>query len=189
MQSSLKFTITPTEIPDVLIIEPKILDDQFGWHMETFNAQDLAGILGREIKFVQDNQSHSKQWTLRGMHYQKEHPQGKLVRVLQGAIFDVVIDVRKNSVTYGKWFGIELSAENHKQIWVSPGLAHGFLVQSPTAEILYKTTDYYHPQSEVCLAWNDLDVGINWPLPINVEPIMSAKDAQGLSLSLLAGDV
>jgi dTDP-4-dehydrorhamnose 3,5-epimerase len=188
MQSSLKFTITPTEIPDVLIIEPKILDDQFGWHMETFNAQDLAGILGREIKFVQDNQSHSKQWTLRGMHYQKEHPQGKLVRALQGSIFDVVVDVRLNSSTYGKWISVELSAKNHKQIWIPPGLAHGFLTLSPTADILYKTTDYYYPQSEICLAWNDLDVKVRWPLPDGAQPILSTKDRQGLTLKKLANE-
>lgn len=185
MTSSAKFTVTPTQIEGVLVIEPKVLGDESNWFMESFNAWDLSTIIGSEIKFVQDNQSFSKQWTLRGMHFQAEHPQGKLVRVLQGTVFDVVVDVRKNSTTYGKWFGVELSAENHKQIWISPGLAHGFLVISLTAEILYKTTNYYHPQSEVCLAWNDLDVGINWPLPSDVDPILSAKDALGLSLNLL----
>jgi dTDP-4-dehydrorhamnose 3,5-epimerase len=119
------------------------------------------------------------------MDFQTKYPQGKLVRVVQGAAFDVVVDVRKNSATYGKWVGIELSAENRKQIWISPGLAHGFLVMSNTAEILYKTTDYYHPQSEVCLAWNDSDIGINWPLPSGVEPILSIKDEQGVSLKRL----
>lgn len=189
MTSSAKFTVTPTQIEGVLVIEPRVLGNQSNWFMESFNARDLSAAIGSDIKFVQDNQSFSKQWTLRGMHFQTEHPQGKLVRATQGCVFDVVVDVRKNSMTYGKWVGVELSAENHKQIWVSPGLAHGFLVLSPTTEILYKTTDYYHPQSEVCLAWNDLDVGINWPLPSGVEPIMSAKDTQGLSLSLLAGEV
>jgi dTDP-4-dehydrorhamnose 3,5-epimerase len=119
------------------------------------------------------------------MHFQTKYPQGKLVRVVQGAAFDVLVDVRKNSATYGKWVGVELSTENRKQIWISPGLARGFLVMSNTAEILYKTTDYYHPQSEVCLAWNDSDVGINWPLPSGVGPILSLKDEQGVSLKRL----
>ncbi|MDF9787830.1 dTDP-4-dehydrorhamnose 3,5-epimerase [Polynucleobacter sphagniphilus] len=187
MTSSAKFTVTPTHVEGVLVIEPKVLGDASSWFMESFNARDLSAAIGSDIKFVQDNQSFSKQWTLRGMHFQAEHPQGKLVRVLQGTVFDVVVDVRKNSTTYGKWFGVDLGAKNHKQLWVSPGLAHGFLVISPTAEILYKTTDYYHPQSEVCLAWNDSDVGIKWPLPIGIEPLLSAKDGQGLSLKLLPG--
>lgn len=189
MTFSAKFTVMPTQIEGVLVIEPNVLGDESSWFMESFNARDLSAVIGSDVKFVQDNQSFSRQWTLRGMHFQTEHPQGKLVRVIQGCVFDVVVDVRKNSLTYGKLFGVELSAENHKQIWVSPGLAHGFLVLSPTAEILYKTTDYYHPQSEVCLAWNDLDVGINWPLPSGVEPILSAKDAQGLSLRLITSEV
>lgn len=187
MTSSAKFTITRTQIEGVLTIEPRVLGDESGWFMESFNAGDLELVIGSGVKFVQDNQSFSRQWTLRGMHFQTEHPQGKLIRVVQGCIFDVVVDVRKNSTTYGRWVGVEASAENHKQLWVSPGLAHGFLVLSPTAEILYKTTDYYHPQSEVSLAWDDLDVGINWPLPYGVEPIMSAKDGQGLSLKQLTG--
>lgn len=187
MTSSAKFTITPTQIEGVLVIEPKVLGDESSWFMESFNALDLSIAIGSDIKFVQDNQSFSKQWTLRGMHFQTERPQGKLVRAIQGCIFDVVVDVRKNSATYGKWVGVELSAENHKQMWAPPNLAHGFLVLSPTAEVLYKTTDYYYPQSEVCLAWNDLEVGIDWPLPDRVELIMSAKDGQGLSFRQLAG--
>jgi dTDP-4-dehydrorhamnose 3,5-epimerase len=189
MTSPAKFNVTPTEIDGLLIIEPKVLGDESSWFMESFNARDLSAAIGSEIKFVQDNQSFSKQWTLRGIHFQTDHPQGKLVRAIQGCIFDVVVDVRKNSATYGQYVGAELSAENHKQLWVSPGLAHGFLVLSPTAEILYKTTDYYHPQNEVCLAWNDLDVGISWPLPEGVAPIMSAKDVRGSSLKYLADNL
>lgn len=154
--------------------------------MESFNARDLSIAIGSDIKFVQDNQSLSRQWTLRGMHFQTQHSQGKLVRVLQGCIFDVVIDVRKNSATYGKWVGIELSAENYKQMSVPAGVAHGFLVLSTTSEDLYKTTNYYHPHSEVCLAWNDVEVNIHWPLPDDVVPILSAKDLQGMSLKELA---
>ena len=187
MTSSAKFSVTPTQIDGVLVIEPKVLGDESDWFMESFNARDLSDAIGSDIKFVQDNQSFSKQWTLRGMHYQIEHPQGKLVRAVQGSVFDVVVDVRKNSATYGQSVGIELSAKNHKQMWIPPGLAHGFLVLSPTAEILYKTTDYYHPQSEACLAWDDLDVGINWPLPDGIEPIMSKRDGRGLLLNQLAG--
>jgi dTDP-4-dehydrorhamnose 3,5-epimerase len=189
MNSSPKFTFKPTQIEGVLTIEPSVLGDESNWFMESFNAADFVAAIGSHVKFVQDNQSFSRQWTLRGMHFQVEHPQGKLVRVVQGLIFDVVVDVRKNSATYGKWHGEELSAENCKQIWISPGLAHGFLVLSPTAEILYKTTDYFHPQSEVCLAWNDLEVGIGWPLPNGVEPIMSVKDGQGLALRQITGNV
>jgi len=185
MISPPKFTITPTDIGGVVVIEPKVLGDEFSWFMESFNAADLAAVIGSDIKFAQDNQSLSKQWTLRGMHFQTERPQGKLVRAIQGSVFDVVVDVRKNSATYGHWFGIEPSSANRKQVWIPPGLAHGFLVLSPTAEILYKTTDYYHPQSEVCLAWNDLDVGINWPLPDGVAPVLSLKDEQGISFKHL----
>jgi dTDP-4-dehydrorhamnose 3,5-epimerase len=188
MKSQFKFTLIPTAIADVFIIEPKIIDDEFGWHMESFDAQELKVALGCDVSFVQENQSLSNQWTLHGMHYQKDRPQGKLVSVIQGLIFDVVVDVREKSATYGKWFGLELSAENHKQIWAPPGLAHGFLTLSSTAEILYKTTDYYHPQSEICLAWDDLDVAISWPLPNGIHPILSAKDRQGQSLKRLVGN-
>jgi dTDP-4-dehydrorhamnose 3,5-epimerase len=179
MNSSVKFTVTPTQIADALVIEPRVLGDESGWFMESFNSRGLASAIGSDVKFVQDNQSFSKQWTLRGMHFQTEHPQGKLVSVIQGGvIFDVVVDVRKNSATYGQWIGVELSAENHQQMWIPPGLAHDFLVTSPAAEILYKTTDYYHPQSEVCLAWDDSEVNIHRPLPDGVLPILSAKDLQ-----------
>lgn len=182
MTSSAKFIVTPAKIESVLIIEPSVMVNEFGWFMESFNARDLSVVIGSDIKFVQDNQSFSKQWTLRGIHYQVNHPQGKLVHVVQGSIFDVVVDVRKNSATYGEWIGIELTAENHKIIWIPPDLGHGFLVLSLTAEVTYKTTDHYHSESEACLAWSDLEAGINWPLPDGIDPIMSTKDSKALSL-------
>ena len=179
MNTSLKLQVTPTAIPDVLLIEPKVFGDERGWFTESFNAQDFAVATGLNVDFVQDNHSFSRQWTLRGMHYQLEKTQGKLVRVTSGKVFDVAVDLRKDSVTYGKWAGVELSAENHKQLWIPPGLAHGFLVLSETAEFLYKTTDYYHPQSEVCLVWNDPTVAIEWPIPAGVTPNLNAKDLAG----------
>ena len=176
-----KISVTSTAIADVLIIEPKVFGDERGWFTESFNAQDFAEATSLNINFVQDNHSFSRQSTLRGMHYQLEQTQGKLVRVISGSVFDVVVDLRQHSSTYGKWVGEELSAENHKQLWVPAGFAHGFLVLSPTAEFLYKTTDYYHPQSEVCLAWNDPSVAIEWPLGSDVVPNLNAKDSAGLS--------
>ena len=181
MSEPLKLHVTPTVIADVLVIEPKVFGDERGWFTESFNAQDFIQATGLAVNFVQDNHSFSRQWTLRGMHYQLEKPQGKLVRVVAGSVFDVVVDLRKHSATYGKWVGVELSAQNHQQMWVPPGLAHGFLVLSETAEFLYKTTDYYHPQSEVCLAWNDPAVGIEWPLPKGMAPNMNSKDLAGLA--------
>jgi len=180
MSSNSKLFVTPTAIHDVFVIEPKVFGDERGWFTESFNAEDFAKATGLDVEFVQDNHSFSRQWTLRGLHYQLEKTQGKLVRVVAGSVFDVAVDIRKDSPTYGKWVGVELSAENHKQMWVPPKLAHGFLVLSETAEFLYKTTDYYHPQSEACLAWNDSDVGIEWPLPAGVAPNMNAKDSAGL---------
>ena len=179
-----KLLIIPTEIHDVFVVEPKVFGDERGWFTESFNAEDFSKALGLDVSFVQDNHSFSRQWTLRGLHYQLEKTQGKLVRVIAGSVFDVVVDIRKDSPTYGKWVGIELSAENHKQLWIPEKLAHGFLVLSSTAEFLYKTTDYYHPQSEACLAWNDPVVGINWPLPSGIQPNMNPKDAAGLSWDL-----
>jgi len=176
-----KISVTSTAITDVLIIEPKLFGDERGWFTESFNAQDFSEVTGLDVNFVQDNHSFSRQSTLRGMHYQLEKTQGKLVRVVSGSVFDVVVDLRQNSSTFGKWVGVELSAENHKQLWVPPGFAHGFLVVSPTAEFLYKTTDYYHPQSEVCLAWNDPSVAIQWPLGSGVKPNLNAKDSTSLS--------
>lgn len=176
-----KLTVTLTAVNGVFIIEPKVFGDERGWFTETFNAQDFAQATDLDVQFVQDNHSFSRQATLRGMHYQLEKTQGKLVRVVAGSVFDVAVDLRQDSSTYGKWVGVELSAENHKQLWIPAGMAHGFLVLTPTAEFLYKTTDYYHPQSEVCLAWNDPAVGIEWPLAPGVTPNLNAKDAAGLS--------
>ena len=178
---SSKLQLTATAIHDVFILEPQVFGDERGWFTESFNAEDFAKATGIDVQFVQDNHSFSRQWTLRGLHYQLEQTQGKLVRVVAGNVYDVVVDIRKNSPTYGKWDGIELSAQNHKQLWVPPQLAHGFLVLSEVAEVLYKTTDYYHPQSEACLAWNDPTVAIEWPLPAGVQPNMNAKDAAGHS--------
>ena len=176
-----KLKVEATAIHDVLVLEPKVFGDKRGWFTESFNALDFSQATGLSVDFVQDNHSFSKKWTLRGMHFQQEHVQGKLVRVIAGAVFDAVIDLRKTSPTFGKWVGIELSAQNHRQLWVPPGLAHGFLVLSEAAEFLYKTTDYYHPQSEVCLAWNDSSIAIDWPLPSGVLPNVNAKDAAGLA--------
>lgn len=181
MNALSKLQVTQTAIHDVLLIEPKVFGDERGWFTESFNAQDFSGATGLDVNFVQDNHSFSRQSTLRGMHYQLEKTQGKLVRVVSGSVYDVVVDLRKNSPTYSKWIGLELSAENHKQLWIPAGLAHGFLVLSPTAEFLYKTTDYYHPQSEVCLAWDDPSVAIQWPLASGVTPSLNTKDLAGLS--------
>ena len=176
-----KISVTSTAIPEVLIIEPKVFGDERGWFTESFNAQEFSEATGIRTEFVQDNHSFSCQLTLRGMHYQLAKPQGKLVRVIAGSVFDVAVDLRISSLTFGKWVGVELSAENHKQLWVPEGFAHGFIVLSETAEFLYKTTDYYHPQSEVCLAWNDPGVAIQWPLSAGASPNLNAKDLAGLS--------
>ena len=176
-----KISVTSTFILDVLIVEPKVFGDERGWFTESFNAQEFSQATGLDVNFVQDNHSFSRQSTLRGMHYQLEKTQGKLVRVVSGSVYDVAVDLRKSSPTYGKWTGIELTAENHKQLWIPPGFAHGFLVLSPTAEFLYKTTDYYHPQSEVCLSWNDPKIAIQWPMGSDAYPALNAKDSAGLS--------
>ena len=162
------------------ILQPKIFGDERGWLFESFNARDFFSATGLDLNFVQDNHSYSRQWTLRGLHYQHEKTQGKLVRVISGNVFDVTVDLRMSSPTYGKWFGLELSADNKKQLWIPPGVAHGFLVLSEASEVLYKTTDFYHPEGEVCLAWNDATVGIEWPLPQGMTPHMNAKDLAGL---------
>ncbi|QKM65627.1 dTDP-4-dehydrorhamnose 3,5-epimerase [Polynucleobacter tropicus] len=174
-------SVMPTAINDVLIVEPKVFGDDRGWFTESFNAQDFLAATGLNTNFVQDNHSFSGKGILRGLHYQLEKTQGKLVRVVSGAVFDVAVDLRKSSLTYGKWVGVELSAENHRQLWVPAGFAHGFLVVSEVAEFLYKTTDYYHPQSEVCLAWNDPSLSIKWPLEPGASPNLNAKDLAGLS--------
>jgi len=176
-----KLQATPTAIPDVLILEPKVFGDNRGWFTESFNAHDFAKATALNVEFVQDNHSFSRQWTLRGLHYQLKHTQGKLVRVTAGSVFDVAVDLRKDSTTFGKWVGVELSAENHKQLWIPPGFAHGFLALSETAEFLYKTTDYYDPQSEVCLSWYDPSIKIDWPIPLGKQALLNAKDATGLA--------
>ena len=176
-----KLRVTPTAIPDVLVLEPRVFGDTRGWFTESFNALDFAQAIGLDVEFVQDNHSFSRQWTLRGLHYQQKHTQGKLVRVTVGSVFDVAVDLRKNSATFGQWVSEVLSAENHKQLWVPPGFAHGFLVLSETAEFLYKTTDYYDPQSEACLSWSDPTVGIVWPIPLGKQALLNVKDASGLA--------
>ena len=168
---------TPTAIPDVLILEPKVFGDDRGFFYESYNQQAFQAATGLDVTFVQDNHSKSARNVLRGLHYQVEQPQGKLVRVVQGEVFDVAVDIRKGSKTFGLWVGQILSAENKKQLWVPPGLAHGFVVLSETAEFLYKTTDYYAPAHERCIAWNDPDLAINWQM--QGEPLLSAKDAAG----------
>ncbi|MBD1938836.1 dTDP-4-dehydrorhamnose 3,5-epimerase [Microcoleus sp. FACHB-68] len=170
--------ILPTEIPDVLIVEPKVFSDARGFFFESFNRQVFAEKTGVTAEFVQDNHSRSAQNILRGLHYQIQQPQGKLVRVVVGEIFDVAVDIRKNSATFGKWVGCRLSAENCRQLWIPPGFAHGFLAVSEVAEVLYKTTEYYAPQHDRCILWNDPDIGIDWPLN-GASPILSAKDQAG----------
>jgi len=171
-------TVTPSAIPDVLIIEPKVFSDDRGRFFESFNEKDFLAAVGHPVTFVQDNHSSSKKGVLRGLHYQMERTQGKLVRVCHGAVFDVTVDLRQSSNTFGNWVGIELSAENKKQLWIPPGFAHGFLVLSETAEFLYKTTDYWHAASEQCIVWNDPDLNIHWP-DIGMELILNSKDASG----------
>ncbi|WGP00389.1 dTDP-4-dehydrorhamnose 3,5-epimerase [Saccharophagus degradans] len=171
-----------TSIPDVVVIEPTVYGDERGFFMETFRADVLQQQLGVR-EFVQDNHSRSAQGILRGLHYQKQHAQGKLVRVVAGSVFDVNVDVREGSPTFGKWVGVELSAENKKQLWVPPGFAHGFYVLSEFAEFLYKCTDYYCPEHEVSMRWDDPDIGIDWPLQNGVMPVLSQKDKSGLSFA------
>jgi dTDP-4-dehydrorhamnose 3,5-epimerase len=169
--------VVPTEIPEVLIIEPKVFEDDRGFFFESFNRRSFAEKIGLEADFVQDNHSRSSQNVLRGLHYQIQQPQGKLVRVVAGAVFDVAVDIRKSAPTFGKWVGCLLSAENKRLLWVPVGFAHGFLVVSQTAEVLYKTTDYYAPAHERCILWNDTDLAINWEL--TATPVLSAKDQAG----------
>lgn len=173
--------ITPTAIPDVLIIEPKVFGDERGFFFESFNQAKFESFIGRQVNFVQDNHSKSVKNVLRGLHYQIQQPQGKLVRIVQGEVFDVAVDIRKSSPTFGKWVGEVLSADNKKQLWVPEGFAHGFVVLSETAECLYKTTDYYAPEFERSIIWNDPTIDIKWP--VNGEPILSAKDQQAKTLA------
>jgi dTDP-4-dehydrorhamnose 3,5-epimerase len=184
------YQVTKTPIEGVMVLEPKVFGDARGFFFESFNARDFEQATGLNETFVQDNHSKSVKGVLRGLHYQVQHAQGKLVRVTQGAVFDVAVDIRKGSSTFGQWFGLELSAENKKQLWVSAGLAHGFLVTSESAEFLYKTTDYYHPEFERSLLWDDSIIGIDWPLHLlSAPPLLSAKDAQALTLKELIANV
>ena len=172
-------TIEPTPLAGVVVIRPKVFGDDRGFFFESWNRQQFRDA-GMPSDFVQDNHSRSRQGILRGLHYQTEQPQGKLVRVAAGEVFDVVVDLRSDSPTCGQWFGCVLSAENKAQLWVPPGFAHGFYVLSPYADFLYKCSDYYHPESEVTLAWNDPTVAIDWPLVNGQPPELSAKDDAGL---------
>ena len=175
----MSYTVTKTDLPEVLILEPKVFGDDRGFFFESFNQRDFQQATGLDVSFVQDNHSKSSQGVLRGLHYQIQHPQGKLVRVTHGSVFDVAVDLRHSSPNFGKWVGVELSADNKRQLWVPPGFAHGFVVTSESAEFLYKTTDYYAPAHERCILWSDPDLDIRWPL---VEPpMLSGKDAAGLS--------
>lgn len=171
--------VSSCKIPDVLLIEPKLFGDERGFFFESFNQQAFDAATGLTLEFVQDNHSKSSKGVLRGLHYQLQHPQGKLVRVVAGEVFDVAVDIRPESATFGQWVGEILSASNHRQLWVPPGLAHGFLVLSDSAEFLYKTTDYYSPAHERCIAWNDPTLAIEWPVT-DAPPALSAKDAAGV---------
>ncbi|MDB5799679.1 MAG: rmlC [Rhodocyclales bacterium] len=173
--------VTPTIFPDVLLLEPKVFGDTRGFFLESFNARNFREATGLDVEFVQDNHSRSGRGVLRGLHFQNPKPQGKLVRVTQGAVFDVAVDMRKDSPNFGKWDGVELSGENHRQLWIPAGFAHGFLVLSDSADFLYKTTDYYAPEHEHCVKWDDPEIGIVWPLD-GIEPKVSGKDAQGKAL-------
>ncbi|MDP3651359.1 MAG: dTDP-4-dehydrorhamnose 3,5-epimerase [Rhodoferax sp.] len=177
------YTVTPTVLPEVLILEPKVFGDARGFFFESFNQRDFAQATGLNVPFVQDNHSRSVKGVLRGLHYQIQHPQGKLVRVTQGEVFDVAVDLRRSSPNFGKWVGVTLSAENHRQLWVPPGFAHGFVVTSEAAEFLYKTTDYWYPEYERSLRWNDPIVGVQWPIQ-GAEPLLARKDAAGSGLNV-----
>ena len=175
--------VVTTAIDGVLILEPKVFGDERGFFLESFNQERFDAAVGAHVDFVQDNHSRSRKGVLRGLHYQlAPHAQGKLVRVTQGSVFDVAVDMRKSSPTFGRWVGVELSGENHKQFWLPPGMAHGFLVTSDSADFLYKTTEFYAPQAEVCIAWNDPTLAITWP-DIGTTPTVSAKDARGAPLA------
>ena len=173
--------VIETAIPDVVIIEPRVFGDERGFFLESFNAHAFRDATGLDVSFVQDNHSRSEKNVLRGLHYQIQQPQGKLVRVVSGSVFDVAVDIRKSSPTFGQWEGTELTEDNHRQLWIPPGFAHGFIVLSDSADFLYKTTDYYAPEHERCILWNDSTIGIEWP--IDGDPQLSAKDQQGSPLA------
>lgn len=172
---------TPTLLPEVVRVEPRVFEDSRGFFFEAWEARKFAAG-GIDVRFVQDNHSASQQWVLRGLHYQVRQPQGKLVRVTQGEVFDVAVDLRRSSPTFGRWVAERLSASNRRMLWVPPGFAHGFLVLSERAEFLYKCTDFYDPAGERTLAWNDPTVAIDWPLPAGVEPVLSGKDRDAATL-------
>ncbi|MEY3804855.1 MAG: hypothetical protein RL667_977 [Pseudomonadota bacterium] len=173
--------VVQTAIPDVLILEPKVFGDDRGFFFESFNQQTFQNLTGIKANFVQDNHSKSAANVLRGLHYQIEQAQGKLVRVTSGEVFDVAVDIRRKSATFGKWVGVLLSAENKRQMWIPPGFAHGFVVLKDNTEFLYKTTDYYAPQYERCIRWDDPAIGVEWP--VSQPPILSVKDQQGLLIT------
>ena len=173
--------VTSLAIPDVVLIEPTVFGDERGFFFESFNQAKFDAAIGRQVNFVQDNHSRSVKNVLRGLHYSIERPQGKLVRVLSGAILDVAVDIRKSSPTFGRSVCIELNGTERHQLWIPPGFAHGFLVLSETADVLYKVTDYYDAKSECCIAWNDTEIGVRWPL--DTSPILSGKDQKGLDMN------
>ncbi|CAM2187790.1 dTDP-4-dehydrorhamnose 3,5-epimerase [Burkholderia latens] len=173
--------VTATALPEVKLIEPKVFGDARGYFYESFNGREFAQQVEPGIEFVQDNHSRSTKGVLRGLHYQVLHAQGKLVRVVEGEVFDVAVDIRRSSPSFGKWVGVMLSEDNHRQLWVPPGFAHGFVVLSEAAQFLYKTTDYWFPEHERCIAWDDPEIGIQWP--IEGQPVLAAKDAAGKYLS------
>jgi len=177
----MSYVVTKTDLPGALLLEPKVFGDERGFFFESFNQRDFQEATGLDVTFVQDNHSKSAKGVLRGLHYQIQHPQGKLVRVIEGSVFDVVVDLRRSSPYFGKWLSIELSAENKRQLWIPPGFGHGFVVTSETAEFLYKSTDYWFPEHERNLKWNDPALGIQWPM--DVKPKLAAKDLAGKLLS------
>jgi dTDP-4-dehydrorhamnose 3,5-epimerase len=173
--------VTATALPEIKLVEPKVFGDARGFFYESFNAREFAEHVESGVEFVQDNHSRSAKGVLRGLHYQIQHAQGKLVRVVEGEVFDVAVDIRRSSPNFGKWVGVNLSEENHRQLWVPPGFAHGFVVLSQSAQFLYKTTDYWYQEHERSIVWNDPEIGIEWP--IDFEPMLAAKDAAGKRLS------
>jgi dTDP-4-dehydrorhamnose 3,5-epimerase len=179
----MSYAVTPTSLPEVLILEPRVFGDDRGFFFESYNRRDFLQATGCDVDFVQDNHSRSAKGVLRGLHFQIQHPQGKLVRVTQGSVFDVAVDLRYSSPNFGRHVGVELTAENRRQLWIPPGFAHGFLVISEYADFLYKTTDYRYPEHERCLRWDDPEIGIAWPLSSN--PKLSEKDMQAVELKKL----
>ncbi len=179
------FTVTATALSDVLLLEPKVFGDERGFFFESYNERDFFSATGLDVNFVQDNHSRSKKGVLRGLHYQIAQSQGKLVRVTQGEVFDVCVNLKKGHPDFGKWMGVHLDAQSKRQLWIPPGFAHGFLVLSDDTDVMYKTTDYYSRADERCLLWNDPAVGIDWPLPVlaGADPLLTDKDRQGLCLS------